>query len=70
MTTNTGLLIIRAWREDGPGPRLRAQVSMTRDVLRGFERTVTLVDTDAVAEAVTSWLTDLLGAQPKTQPDL
>ena len=56
----TGLLIIRAWIEDGSAQRLRAHVRVTDDVSAGIERTVTLVQSDTVGELVDSWLESVL----------
>ena len=56
----TGLLIIRAWTEDGASEPLRAQVRLSSDVSAGFERTLTLVRVDDVCAAVKEWLADIL----------
>jgi hypothetical protein len=57
---HTGLLIIRAWVEQGSLRPLRAQIRLTTDVSAGFERELTLADVDAVCAAVETWLRDLL----------
>ncbi len=54
----TGLLIIRAWVEEGPSEPLRAQVRLSSDVSAGFERTITLTRADDVCAAVRAWLAD------------
>jgi hypothetical protein len=57
---NTGLLIIRAYIENGSSAPLRAQIRLTSDVSAGIERSLTLADKDVVAEVVRSWLEDIL----------
>ncbi len=57
----TGLLIIRAWVEEGSSERLRAQVRSTTDVSRGIERTLTFARTKEVGSAVQDWLAEVLG---------
>jgi hypothetical protein len=56
----TGLLIIRAWVEEGSSEPLRAQVRLTADVSIGFERTLTLARPEAVCDTVRAWLADVL----------
>ncbi len=56
----TGLLIIRAWIEEGSSEPLRAQVRISTDVSSGIERTLTLVRADAVGVTVQEWLADIL----------
>lgn len=63
----TGLLIIRAWVEQGSSEPLRAQLRLTGDVSSGIERTFTLAHPDAVCAVVQEWLTDVLRDEP--QPD-
>lgn len=53
---HTGLLIIRAWTEQGSSDPLRAQVRLSSDVSVGIERTLTLVRADDVCAAVREWL--------------
>ena len=55
-----GLLIIRAWIEEGSAERLRAQVRMSADVSAGFDRVLTLSRADDVCATVGEWLEDLL----------
>jgi hypothetical protein len=57
----TGLLIIRAWVEEGSTEPLRAQIRVTGDIAAGIERTLTLVQTDAVGDLVAAWLQGILG---------
>lgn len=56
----TGLLIIRAWVEDGSSKPLRAQIRLSSDISAGIKRTVTLADADAVCTTVRQWLGELL----------
>ncbi|MDQ6728223.1 MAG: hypothetical protein M3066_18990 [Actinomycetota bacterium] len=57
----TGLLIIRAWIEDGSPEPLRAQIRLGADVTAGFERTLTLADPDEICAVVEEWLDGILG---------
>ena len=59
----TGLLIIRAWIEEGSEEPLRASVRLTTDLAVGIERSVTLTDADATADLVRLWLRDVLSAR-------
>lgn len=56
----TGVLIIRAWIEEGSSEPLRARVRLTTDVSAGVERTLTLVRHEEVCAAVEDWLADFL----------
>jgi hypothetical protein len=56
----TGLLIIRAWTEEGSTEPLRAELRISMDVSAGFERTLTLAKTDEVCAAVKEWLADIV----------
>ena len=56
----TGLFIIRAWLEEGSSEPLRAQIRLSTDVSGGVERTLTLVQPEAVCAAVKEWLADFL----------
>jgi len=60
----TGLLIIRAWVEEGSAEPLRAHVRLTGDISTGIERTVTLAHLDEVHNAVDTWIRDILAAAP------
>ena len=61
----TGLLIIRAWVEEGASEPLRAQVRVSSDVSAGFERELTLVRVDDVCATLKEWLADILSdAEP------
>lgn len=66
-TPQTGLLIIRAWVEDGSTERLRAQIRVTDDLATGIPRTVTLIEADNVGELVDDWLQRILDA-PVPEP--
>jgi hypothetical protein len=56
----TGLLIIRAWLEPGSEQPLRAHVRVTADVAGGFERTETFSSPGDVANAVSTWLAEVV----------
>jgi hypothetical protein len=62
MATPTALLMIRAWREDGSGHPLRAEIRLTNDVAAGFQRALTAADTERVVETVRGFLEDLLSS--------
>jgi hypothetical protein len=64
----TGLLIIRAWIEDGSSAPLRAQVSMTSDVSLGMERTSVHTDVIEVGTEVESWLRAILDGRLLSAP--
>ena len=59
----TGLLIIRAWVEEGSTEPLRAQVRVTGDISTGVGRTATFVQADTVGEVVDALLQGVLGAE-------
>jgi len=59
-TDRTGLLIIRAWVEEGSSEPLRAEVRISTDVSAGFERTLNLARADAVCATVEEWLREIL----------
>ena len=58
--SRTGLLIIRAWIEEGSSEPLRAHIRLTTDVSSGFEDSLTLSQVPAVCEAVATWLGNVL----------
>ncbi|MDQ6727031.1 MAG: hypothetical protein M3066_12820 [Actinomycetota bacterium] len=64
----TGLLIIRAWVEEGSAEPLRAHIRLSTDISSGVERTFTLTRTDSVRAAVGEWLGDMLGGTVRTGP--
>ena len=55
----TGLLIIRAWVEEGSSEPLRAQIRLTTDVSSGFEREMTLARSEEVCATVQAWLAEV-----------
>lgn len=57
----TGLLIIRAWVEEGSSEPLRAQIRLSTDVSTGFEREMTLARSEEVCATVQAWLADISG---------
>jgi len=63
-TDRTGLLIIRAWIEEGSEEPLRVQVRSVDDVSAGVERTQTLARVEEVVAAVQAWLTDFVSGHP------
>jgi len=56
----TGLLIIRAWTEDGSLTPLRAQLSRTADVSTGIEERSVHTDVIEVGAEVDTWLREIL----------
>jgi hypothetical protein len=67
-TYRTGLLIIRAWVEEGSSEILRADLRAATDVSAGFDRTVTLARPDAVGASVQQWLADVLSHTHHGEP--
>lgn len=59
----TGLMIIRAWVEEGSTQPLRAQVRLSRDVSAGVEGTFTFTTADDVCAAVRTWLAEIMQMQ-------
>ena len=64
MPDPTALVIIRAWTEEGSSQPLRAHIRMTTNVANGFELEVTVVEIEAVSEAVEAWLRAVAGGRP------
>jgi len=56
----TGLLIIRAWVEEGSPQPLRAQLRLTTDVGSGLEPPLNLTTEGQVSEVVRGWLAAVL----------
>jgi hypothetical protein len=56
----TGVLIIRAWIEQGSEQPLRAHIRYTTDISSGAERSMTLTRVDAVCRAIQDWLEEML----------
>ena len=67
-TDKTGLLIIRAWVEEGSSQPLRADVRATTDVSAGFDRTITLARAEEVGVTVQEWLAEVLGHAARREP--
>jgi hypothetical protein len=55
-----GLLVIRAWVEEGSQTPLRVEVRRTADSGRGFERGLMFSEPVAVQALVRAWLDDVL----------
>jgi hypothetical protein len=55
----TGLLVVRAWTEDGP-PSLRARIVYMTDVTRGVQVEKLAATPEDVEAAVRIWLAALL----------
>jgi len=58
-TPTMGLMVIRAWIEEGSTKPLRAQVRHTGDVSTGFKTETTLTEPDTVVAEVRAFLTAL-----------
>ena len=56
----TGVLIIRAWIEQGSSEPLRAEVRVTSDGPEGIDRTLILARPEQVIATVQEWLDDIL----------
>ena len=63
----TGLLIIRAWSEEGSSEPLRAEVRIVTDVSAGIEHTLTFSRSEAVCAMVQQWLAEF--TSPASEPD-
>lgn len=57
----SGLLIIRAWIEEGSSEPLRAHIRISDDVAKGFRRELTLARPELVCAEVGQWLEQLFG---------
>jgi hypothetical protein len=55
----TALMIIRVWVEEESLEPLRANIRLTTDISNGFQRALTLVEPEAIAEAVDAWLHEI-----------
>jgi hypothetical protein len=62
--SRTGLLVIRAWLEEGSRQPLRAQIRLTTDVSAGFIHATTVAEVDAACETVRGWLEQMLAGPP------
>ena len=58
-TRRAGLLVIRAWFEEGSARPLRATVRVTADVAAGLQQAITFTDAESVCRAVEEWLRGL-----------
>jgi hypothetical protein len=67
-TTGTALLTIRAWCEEGSRHPLRAEIRIADDVALGFQSTLTLINVDAVVEAVRDFLDSVLCSSSDDRP--
>ncbi len=56
----TGVLIIRAWVEEGSTEPLRARLRVVNDLNQPVERTLAFTDADEVGAYVTAWLREML----------
>ena len=59
----TGLMIIRAWVEEGSRQPLRVQIRLTTDVSEGIQQTMNLSDMEAASAAVEGWLTNIVAGR-------
>jgi hypothetical protein len=57
--TRTGFFIIGAWVEPGSSVPLRAQIRLTTDVSIGFERSLTIAQSETVVEAFQAGLLEM-----------
>ena len=66
--SRTGILVIRAWIEEGSSEPLRAHIRLITDVSSGFVQTMTLSQVSEVCEAVETWRGDRLsGSAPSSK---
>jgi hypothetical protein len=54
-----GLLVIRAWLEEGAKHPLRIELRMTADTSRGFERELAFSETEPIGALVDAWLAEV-----------
>jgi hypothetical protein len=57
---DVGVLVMRAWIEEGSERPLRVEVRVTADSGRGFERKVTFSEPGQVEQIVRAWLADVV----------
>lgn len=62
-TRGTGLMVIRAWIEEGSIKPLRAEIRHTSDVSAGFTSRATLTELDRVLAEVRAFLTTVVSRQ-------
>ena len=60
-----GLLILRAWTEEGSSEPLRVHFRVTSDVASGVERETNLADIDGVCDSVREWLEGFIEREKK-----
>jgi hypothetical protein len=58
--TGIGLLVMRAWMEEGSHRPLRVEVRLTADTCQGFEPELTFSEPVAVKALVRAWLDAVL----------
>jgi hypothetical protein len=58
----SGVLVIRAWLEDGEAAELRARLLSVDDIEAGEERVSWAASVEEVCAAVTAWLEDIKAA--------
>jgi hypothetical protein len=63
-----GLLVIRAWLEEGSERRLRVEVRVTGDVARGFQRELAFSEPAPVQALVSVWLEAVLAGAAGDRP--
>lgn len=56
----TGLMVIRAWVEEGSSEPLRVHIRLTTDVSKGYQRTLSVSNREAASAVVEGWLMDLM----------
>jgi hypothetical protein len=61
-----GLLVIRAWVQEGSEWPLRAEIRLTADTARGLERELVLSEPAAVEALVRAWLAEVLAGPTAT----
>jgi hypothetical protein len=61
----TGVLIIRAWVEEGSDEPLRAHVRVVNDVAMGVAQTSNFVKAEGVNALVLSWLREMVEDRPQ-----
>jgi len=59
----SAVLIVRAWVEGGPVPRLRARITQSRDLRQTEQTSMTTAVPDEIIETVRAWLDALLSDQ-------
>ena len=65
--SRTGLLVIRAWVEEGI-PGFRARVIRLADVSLGEESVATVQTREELTGVIENWLEEFLGERPQAHP--